>query len=171
MKKYLNFMAFVMMTVFSLAFVSCGDDELNLKQDYDVLQINGKSYACYGYRSIITFISDWDVSTHSGTLILPCGKLSDAQKGEYDYDYMYSINMEGSQDLKKGNKIENFSIEFEAMDDDYVGGGLLYAGGSATITDKKKDTYVTVNFNNLKFSNGTKSYTLNGTVQLDLDED
>jgi hypothetical protein len=79
--------------------------------------------------------------------------------------------MEGSQDLKKGNKIENFSIEFEAMDDDYVGGGLLYAGGSATITDKKKDTYVTVKFNNLKFSNGTKSYTLNGTVQLDLDED
>ena len=62
MKKYLNFMAFVMMTVFSLAFVSCGDDELNLKQDYDVLQINGKSYACYGYRSIITYISDWDVS-------------------------------------------------------------------------------------------------------------
>lgn len=162
-----------MLSVFNLAFVSCGDndDDSNSKQLYDVLQVNGENYACYGYRCYITYTSDWDLSTHSGTINLPCGKLADAQKGEYDYDYSYSIDLSGSHDLKKGIKLEDFSPELTAVDDYYVGGGLAYISGSAAITDKKDDTYIFVQFENLKFSNGTVSYTLNGNVQLDLDED
>ena len=173
MKSYMKFMAFAMMAVFSLTFVSCSDDddEPNSKQLYDVLQINGVNYACYGYRCPVTYTTDWDLSTHSGTISLPCGRLADAQQGEYDFDYMYSINLNGSQDLKKGSKLEDFSPEFTAVDDDYVGGSLAYISGSATITDKKNDTYITVKFENFQFSNGTETYTLNGSVQLDLDED
>lgn len=169
----MKFMAFAIMAVFSLACVSCGDDddEPNSMQLYDVLQINGVNYACYGYRCLVTYTSDWDLSTHSGTINLPCGKLADAQKGEYDYDYMYSINLNGSQDLKKGSELEDFSPKLMAVDDNYVGIGLVYTRGSATITDKKDDTYITVKFENFTFSDGTETYILNGTVQLLLDED
>ncbi len=170
MKKHFNLMAFALLAVFSLAFISCSKDndngEINFKQDYDILQINGEKYACYGYRCFITYSSDWDLSTHSGTIRLPCGKLSDAKKGEYDYDFWYSIYLEGNQDLKKGSKLENFSPVFEG---DYDMGD--YISGSATITDKKDDVYITVRFDSFKFSDGSQSYTLDGTVQLDLDED
>lgn len=148
---------------------SCSsDDDLDSKTDYDVIQINGESYACYGYRCPITYTSDWDLSDHSGYLYLPCGKLSDAQKGEYDYDYMYSIFLEGKQDLKKGSKLEEYSLTFDSVEDWET---LDYVSGSATITDKKDDKYIIVKFDSFKFASGNKSYVLNGTVQLDLDED
>ena len=94
---------------------------------------------------------------------MPCGKLSDALKGEYDYDYLFGIQLEGNQNLKKGSRLENFSPVFEYNYD--------YVSGSATIIDKKDDEYLIVKFASFKFSDGTKSYTLNGTVQLDVDED
>lgn len=176
MKQLKYLLSRFLVGVLTLSFASCGgddDDELGLNTNtiYDVIQINGESYACYGYRCPLTYTTDWYLSTHSGTIILPCGKLADAQQGEYDFDYMYSIDLNGSQDLKKGSKLEDFSPEFEAVDDDYVGGSLAYISGSATITDKKDDTYITVKFEDFQFSNGTESYTLNGTVQLDLDEE
>ena len=172
MKQIYSTIMMLALMVAALSFTACGgdddDDDLGLKVDYDVLQINGVSYACYGYRSFITYTSTWDLSNHSGEILLPCGNLSDAKKGEYDYDYMYSIYLEGNQDLKKGSKLENFSPEFEDVGE---WDRLSYSSGSATITDKKDDKYITVKFDSFKFGNGSKSYTLNGTVQLDLDED
>lgn len=165
--KYFLFFA---VTLFSAMCVlsSCSkddDDSENFGMGYDVIQINGESYACYGYKSIASFQSTWDLSNHRGEIRLPCGKLSDAQKGEYDYDYMYTIWLEGNQDLKKGSKLENFSPTFEDM------GQFEYVSGSATITDKKDDDYITVKFDSFKFASGSKSYVLNGTVQLMFDED
>ena len=172
MKQIHSTLMMLAIMIAALSFTACGgddeEDDFGLKVDYDVLQINGVSYACYGYRSFITYSSTWDLSNHSGEILLPCGNLSDAKKGEYDYDYMYSIYLEGNQDLKKGSKLENFSPEFEEAG---IWDTFNYASGSATITDKKDDKYITVKFDSFKFSNGSKSYTLNGTVQLDLDED
>ena len=172
MKQIYSTIMMLALMVAALSFTACGgdddDDDLGLKVDYDVLQINGVDYACYGYRSFITYTSTWDLSNHSGEILLPCGNLSDAKKGEYDYDYMYSIYLEGNQDLKKGSKLENFSPEFEDVGE---WDRLSYSSGSATITDKKDDKYINVKFDSFKFGNGSKSYTLNGTVQLDLDED
>lgn len=99
---------------------------------------------------------------------MPCGKLSDAKKGEYDYDYMFAISLEGKQGLKKGSKLESYSPTFNKSGD---WDDLDYVSGSATITDKKDDKYITVKFASFKFGNGSKSYSLTGTVQLDLDED
>lgn len=56
MNKYMKFMTFAMMAVFSLAFVSCrddDDDELGIFK-YGIININGKDYACYGYDMIAT---------------------------------------------------------------------------------------------------------------------
>ena len=163
---FLVAIAFIGATVM---FSSCGDDdeEFDSKTDYDVIQINGESYACYGYRCPITYTSDWNLSNHRGELMLPCGKLSDAQKGEYDYDYLYIFYLSGNEDLKKGSKLENFSLTFEG--DDFYD-ECKYVSGSATITDKKDDKYITVKFESFKVA-GKKTYVFNGTVQLDLDED
>ena len=174
MKRYYSIFAMFAMMVAALSFTTCSSDDdsnnksNNFKQDYDVLQINGESYACYGYRSALTYTSSWDLANHSGYLSLPCGKLSDAQKGEFDIDYLYRITLEGNHDLMEGEKLENYSPMFEDIRD---WDGLDYVSGSATITDKQNDKYITVKFDSFKFGNGSNSYTLNGTVQLDLDED
>ncbi|MDO4971698.1 MAG: hypothetical protein Q4E41_06330 [Bacteroidales bacterium] len=169
--KYFLFFA---VTLFSAMCVlsSCSkdDDDSDVKVGfYDVIQINGESYACYGYRSIITYESTWNLYQHKGQITLPCGKLSDAQKGEYDYDYLHSISLAGTEDLRKGSKLEDFSPVFATTED--VMNNFNYVSGSATITDKKDDKYITVKFDSFKFASGSKSYVLNGTVQLALDED
>lgn len=175
MKKFYSVIMMLAMMIAALSFTACSsdDDELNLKQDYDILQVNGVNYACYGYRCFATYSSSWNLSTNRGTILLPCGKLSDAQKGEFDYDYMFSIELEGSKRLKKGSKLEDYSPIFESSEDYYsLDTPLEYVSGSATVTDKKDDKYLTIRFDSFKFDNGDgNSYVLNGTVQLDLDED
>ena len=150
----------------SLGFSSCSKNEPSA--DYDIIQINGENYACYGYRCAITFSSTWNLSTHRGKITLPCGKLSDAEKGEYDFDYMYAIYLKGKKDLEKGSNLEDFSPTLESAGD-YE--DWSYASGSATVVEKKDDKYIKVKFESFKFKNGSKSYTFTGTVQLDLDED
>lgn len=169
--KYFLFFA---VTLFSAMCVlsSCSkddDDDSNFGLDYDVIQINGESYACYGYRSIVSYQSTWSLSKHKGTIALPCGKLSDAQKGEYDYDYLHAIQLEGKEDLRVGSKLEDFAPEFGTTDD--VLKTYKFVSGSATVTNKKDDDYITIKFESFKFANGSKTYTLNGTVQLMFDED
>lgn len=103
MKKLYSTIMMLAMMVAALSLTACGGDDdenggSNLKQDYDILQVNGVDYACYGYRCAVTYTSTWNITNNSGEIMLPCGNLSDAKKGEYDYDYMYIINLEGSED-------------------------------------------------------------------------
>lgn len=145
-----------------------GDDNNDNKTVYDILQINGESFACFGYRCFVTYKSTWDLSKHNGTIRLPCGKLSDAQKGEFDYNYMYHINLKGSQELKIGSKLENFSPTFKSVGSRDE---LSYVSGSAIVIDKLDDKYITIRFDSIVFGYGSNSYTLDGTVQLMFDED
>ena len=96
-------------------------------------------------------------------------KIVRCAKGEYDYDYLYTIGLQGKQDLQKGSKLEDFSPTLTTTED--VLGNYTYKSGSATITDKVDDKYITVKFENFKCVSGSKSYVINGTAQLDLDED
>ena len=81
---------------------------------------------------------------------------------------MFTIYLESNSGFKKGSKLENYSPTFENIEDwDLVD----YVSGSATVTDKKDDKYITIRFDSFKFDNGSNSYTLDGIVQLSLDED
>ena len=145
------------------------DDDDGISQVYDILQINGDKYACYGYRCFITYSSSWDLETNEGEILLPCGKLSDAEKGEYDYDYMFAIYLEGKERLKKGSKIEDYFIGFSSTEDIYE---YEYASGSAIVSDIISDEYITISFKSFEVrSDDGNSYVLDGTVQLDFDED
>lgn len=137
--------------------------------DYDVFQINGESYACYGYRCFMTLCSDWNLSEHSGSISLPYGKLSDAKKGEYDIFQTIKIYLSGDRDLSKGCKLEDF--EPELRDQGLFYGYYDYRSGSATVINKKDDDYITIKFESFSFKGEDGSLTLDGTVQLSLDED
>jgi hypothetical protein len=176
MKKLYSTIMLLAMMVAALSLTACGGDDeegdggITLKQDYDILQVNGVDYACYGYRCDITFSSTWNKTNHSGEILLPCGKLSDAKKGEYDYDYMYGIKIEGSKELKKGSKLEDYSLRFDSSEDYYH--KYNFTSGSATVVDIRSDEYITIKFESFMVSNKDgNSYVLNGTVQLDFDVD
>ena len=130
---------------------------------YDVLDVNNTKYACFGYKSWATYPSKWNLSTHSGVLRMPCGLLSLAEKGEYDYCYMYEIYISGTKNLANGSRLEDFSPNIE-----YQWNKRYYTSGSATVIDIT-DRYITVKYDSFKFGSGSSSYTLNGTVQLDLE--
>ena len=162
-------MAFAMMAVFSLTLVSCGDDddEPSISFKYDQITINGKSYACYGYGMPITYRTTWDGETLS--VLLPLGELSDAQKDEFDYDYMISIDCENGSKPTTGTDLANYSVSVSGVLDDYV--NATYESGSAIVKSVKDDDYITIEFKNFKCKAGSESYTFNGTVKLDYDVD
>lgn len=134
-----------------------------------MIQINGESYACYGYRAPITYFSEWNSEYNVAKIMLPCSTLSDAEKSNYDYDYCFDIRLEINRPLKKGDRLENFSPICNDYED--INENLDYMSGSATVTDKNDDKYITIKFNSFKFEGYGRSYVYNGTVQLDWEED
>ena len=58
-------MAFAMMAVFSLTFVSCGDNDEE-KDKYGLININGENYVCWDYNSPFSLYSRWT----NGNLII-----------------------------------------------------------------------------------------------------
>ena len=171
MKKYLSFMAFAMVAVFSLTFISCGDDDEDGAESFKFgqININGKDYACYGYGMPITYSSSWENRTLS--ILLPLGELADAKKGEYDYDYMVSIECDGGNKATTGTNLADYS-NISIMITLNGGGYAVYESGSAVVKSVSDDDHITVEFKNFKCkASSTSSYTLNGSVKLDYDVD
>ena len=73
MKKLYSSIMLLAMMVVALGLSACGgdDDDSDFKQDYDILQVNGVDYACYGYRCAVTYTSTWNITNHSGEIMLP----------------------------------------------------------------------------------------------------
>ena len=153
----------------AIAISSCSTnkDGNTPKVEYGIIQIDGTSYACYGYGCPITFTSYWNYDTHKGEITLPCGKLSDAQQGVYNYDYAYTIKLSGTEDLAKGSKLENFSPTLTDAGGWYT---LDYTSGSAVVTEIVPNKYITINFSNFYFTKGTTTHSFTGTVQRALSE-
>ena len=171
MNKYIKFMAFAMMAVFCLAFVSCGndDDDEAISFKYGQININGKDYACYGYGMPVVYSSSWEDGTLS--ISMPLGELSDAKKGEYDYDYMIFIECYGGNKPSAGTNLADYpEIDVTIILNEL--GSAVYESGSAIVKHIKEDDYITIEFKNFKCkSSSTQSYTFNGTVKLDYDVD
>ena len=163
-------MMFAMMAVFCLSFVSCGDDDEDEPASfkYGQININGKTYACYGYGMPITYSSSWNDGILS--IDLPLGELTDAKKGEYDYDYMIGILCEGRKPSAGTNLADYSEIDITIAIDrlEYA----IYESGSAIVKSVSDDNYITIEFKNFKCkASSTSTYTLNGTVKLDYDVD
>lgn len=111
MKKYLWLLMVAVFAALPFALTSCGDDDNDdddtLSSVYGKLNVNGKDYACYGFGMPITYSSTWE--NNELEINLPLGELSDAQKGEYDYDYMYTITCSGGSKPTVGTDLSNYS--------------------------------------------------------------
>lgn len=171
MKKYLKFMAFAMVAVFSLAFVSCGDDDDEDVFDFGQTQIeiNGKKQTIYPTMLWTDVDGMW-----GGT-----GELLDQNIAFLDitviddlsYD-SYFFEWASPYEPKKGDVISNMKnfimtpdITGQKKDIEYT-----YSSGSAKIIDTNvsKET-ITVQLSNLKMVNGNNSYTFNGTISMQFD--
>lgn len=162
-------MAFAMMAVFSLTFVSCGNDDEPGSYMYDQININGKNYASYGYNMPITYISSWEDGELS--ILLTLGELSDAANEEFDYDYMIEIDCEGGNKPSVGTNLADYpEIDILIMLDGYE--YATYTSGDAIVKSVKNDDHITIEFKDFKcIDRSSKSYTFNGTVKLSYDVD
>ena len=175
MKKYLSLMAFAMVAVFSLTFISCGnDDDDEPSSDYDQIEINGTKYDVFTTSLVWTDL----VSIYG----------EDMMRGLYGDDYLdenkaifviahlngdcYTFDYTCPYEPKKGDVISNMKnfvmepdITGQAKDIEYS-----YVSGTAKITDTNvSKELITIQFNNLKFKHGDKTYTFNGTLQFPYD--
>ena len=169
-------MAFAMLAVFSLALVSCGDDDDNDEPSVkgNQLVINGKSYdISFNQMGVI-----WSDPPVGSVIQFDTGKngmLSD--NGDiytfgflaWDQETSYDEPKIGMDITKFGRTVEGARLydfgKLSLTDDadvecDYVSGSLIITG-----IDKKEET-MTLKFNNLKMANGGTSYIFNGTIKL-----
>lgn len=166
MKKYLSLMAFAMMAVFSLTFVSCGDNDEE-KDKYGLININGENYLCWDYNSPFSLYSRWT----NGNLIIcfpffPMVKFGD----ETRYPYVYYIECNGiNKPVKDINLADypNINIKISLNADLYL--FAVYESGSAIVKSVSDDDHITMEFKNFKCKTESNSYTLNGTIKLRYD--
>lgn len=173
MSKYIKFMAFAMMAVFSLAFVSCGDDDDDEPSATgSQLVINGKSYNISFNQSGVM----WNEAPLNSVVQFSTGKdgimSSDGKIFTFGFPACENdkyIEPKVGLDISKlkyeiseiGETISKFTLE----DDNDV--ECDYISGSLVITEiNKSQESITLKFNDLKMGNGGTSYTFNGTVKL-----
>ena len=171
MKHYLRLLAFAMVAVFSLAFVSCGDDDdgIDAPENGTQFVINGKSYNLSSKQVGVMW-----VEPPFGSVIQICtGKY-----GMLNPDKIYTFGFPAwdgekycepkvGMDISKlvwklnGEVLHSFTLsDDDDIECDYVSGSLVIIA-----IDKTNET-MTFKFTNLKMSNGQTSYTFNGKVKL-----
>ena len=162
MKKYLSLIAFAVMAVFSLTFVSCGDDDEEPSFGFDQIEINGTKY-----DDVYTTSLMWtDFVSMYGEDYLDENKAVFGI-GRFNGD-CYTFNYTCPYEPKKGDVISN--MKNFVMEPDITGQTkdieYSYVSGTAKITDTNvSEELITIQFNNLKFKHGDKTYTFNGTLQ------
>lgn len=118
---------------------------------------------------IATNESSWRDGTLS--IMIPLGELADAEKGEFDYDYMIGIDCFGGNKPSVGTNLADYpEIYVSIMLDE--SSGTDYKSGSAVVKSVKDDDYITIEFKNFKCGESSaQSFTVNGTVKLLYDVD
>lgn len=167
MKKCLSFMAFAIMAVFSLAFVSCSnddDDNDNNVSSGKTIEINGKNYEINPYME---WEGGWnEEGDNKGQFVVSV--LSDPVHNTQDvWAYFFEYTAAGLP--KEGDDFAKMSLTLNPMDDNAgnVWEDLTYNSGSAQVikTNKDKD-YITVKFDKLTMSGGGYNYVFDGTVDI-----
>lgn len=172
-------MAFAMVAVFSLAFVSCGDDDEddNPSTSGYKIEINGKLYEINPNQF---FGVVWNKIPVGCVIQFDTGKNMYSDDGEvYTFGFVACDQENNYDEPKVGMDITKLGRRIMTDDEDIWGKLSLtddddiecdYISGSLIVTeiDKKKET-ITLKFSNLKMGKGKTSYTFNGTLKLPFD--
>lgn len=160
MKKYLYFLLMAMFATMSVALTACGDDDDEpdggSKGD-STLIVNGKSYKVFP-SSDLWGISGWSESEQGGNFYVQL---------EDDNDTLFEFWYDSAKMPANGDDFSKMSLK---MSYDQIGyPDYQYVSGTAKITNVSgngKDRYVTINFDNLKMSDGSQSFTFKGSVKM-----
>ncbi|MBO5602980.1 MAG: hypothetical protein J5957_10360 [Prevotella sp.] len=159
MNKYIKFMAFAMMAIFSLAFVSCGDDDDDEPSaSGSQIEINGVKHYVGGEGAY--FLGAWVSDVCAINMHVNDGRPDNA------YLFMYRTNHapKVGDDL---SQMDEFTVTPYNFYDKYEEVELTFSSGSAKITainTSVDDGSVTIKFDNLKMVSGSLSLTFNGTA-------
>lgn len=167
MNKYIKFMAFAMIAVFSLAFVSCGDDDDDEPTSASGSQIEINGVKHYVGGAGIYFIGAFTTYTStSGIGICAINMHVNDGRTDNSYTFMYRTDHEP----KVGDELsqmDDFTVTPCNFYDEYENVTLAYSSGTAKITainTSVDDGSVTIKFDHLKMVSGSKSITYNGTA-------
>ncbi|MBO6296196.1 MAG: hypothetical protein J6M54_01590 [Prevotella sp.] len=166
MSKYIKFMAFAMMAVFSLVFVSCSDD------DDDEPSASGSQIEINGVKHYVGGEGIYFIGAYTGTIYSDddgiCTINMHVNDGRPDngYQFMYLTGHAPrvGDDL---SQMKEFTVTPFNFYDKYEEVELAYSSGSAKITainTSVDDGAVTIRFDNLKMVSGSLSLTFNGTA-------
>ena len=159
MNKYIKFLAFAMMAVFSLAFVSCGDDdEDEPSASGSQIEINGVKHYVGGEG--IYFIGAYTSGVCDINMHVNDGRTDNSYTFMYRTDHAPKVGDELSQ-------MDDFTVTPYNFYDEYEEVELAYSSGTAKITainTSVDDGSITIKFDHLKMVSGSKSITYNGTA-------
>lgn len=159
MKKYLSLIAFAVMAVFSLTFVSCGDDDEEPSFGFDQIEINGTK------QELFSTLFSWEDMTSILGLDL------DDNYAMFGFGLMngdgYILSCQCPYEPKKGDVIsnmKNFVVEPD-ITGQKKGIKYPYVSGTAKIVDTNvSKEELTLKLENVKFEKDGKSYTFNGQI-------
>lgn len=159
MKKYLSLIAIAVMAVFSLTFVSCGDDDEEPSFGFDQIEINGTK------QELFSTLFSWEDMTSILGLDL------DDNYAMFGFGLMngdsYILSCQCPYEPKKGDVIsnmKNFVVEPD-ITGQKKGIKYPYVSGTAKIVDTNvSKEELTLKLENVKFEKDGKSYTFNGQI-------
>ncbi len=159
MKKYLSLIAIAVMAVFSLTFVSCGDDDEEPSFGFDQIEINGTK------QELFSTLFSWEDMTSILGLDL------DDNYAVFGFGLMngdgYILSCQCPYEPKKGDVIsnmKNFVVEPD-ITGQKKGIKYPYVSGTAKIVDTNvSKEELTLKLENVKFEKDGKSYTFNGQI-------
>ncbi len=172
MKKFLSYIAFAMMAVFSLAFVSCSDDDddnSDSQKSEKTIEINGKQYEI---TSIIEWEGSWnEQGDNKGLFYVSVYNQVHNTKDVWAYQFEYTA----TRLPEIGDDFAKMSLTLFPADGHTTGivyGDFTYQSGAAQVINinKEKD-YITVKFDKLTMSgiddDGKNcTYVFNGTADI-----
>jgi len=144
----------------TLTFISCSnDDEEDLGNDF--IEINSVKYSL-GYT---TLMGGWYEDWQGGDFTVSVN----VNESGVTYIYYYKFDFDSTTYPKIGDDFSTMNLTLQVGDDasSFYGSELSYQSGSATVVGiNKSESEITIQFEQLKMANDSKSYVFNGTVTL-----
>ena len=167
MKKYLYQFMVALFAITSFILVACSDDddEPTNNNGKNTIEINGVSYNL----SAFSFMGDWNETLRKGDFTVAVDKENNGVKNVEYYTFSYR----NATCPQVGDDFAEMDLALTPLNEEEDGSiidledSFKYISGKAVITNTNpSESEITVNFDNLRMSNGNSSYTFNGTATL-----
>lgn len=167
MKKYLYCLVMALFAISSFTLVACSDDDDDQTNNNgrNTIEINGVSYNL----SVFSFMGNWNETLRKGDFTVA---VDNESNGVIYVDY-YTFSYHNATCPQVGDDFAEMDLALTPLIEKEEGSiidledSFKYVSGTAVITNTNpRESEITVNFDNLKMSNGNSSYTFNGTATL-----